>query len=145
MYAMRPAHHRRVFVSQRFFAENLDKVDDVFFQNLIRLLQQVAQRRVDDIGRGQPVVNPFAFRPQAFRDGPGKSDYVMARFLLDLVDPVDVEGGVFPQQRDIFFRNNSEFRPGFARANFNLQPSFKLVLLGPDGPHFRSAVTFDHN
>ncbi|MNY64082.1 hypothetical protein D3C86_2011320 [compost metagenome] len=49
MNAMRTAHHSCIFILNRLLAKNRDKALDVFFENGIRLQQQVASSCIDNV------------------------------------------------------------------------------------------------
>ena len=51
----------------RFIAKDFNEILNVFVQNLVRLSQQVAKCRIDNVCRSQSVVNPFALRLPASR------------------------------------------------------------------------------
>ncbi|MNP75759.1 hypothetical protein D3C76_1728700 [compost metagenome] len=69
----------------------------------------------------------------------------MAGFQLDFIDPVNIEFRILTQLGGVFLRNDSQLGPGFTSTNFYFKPGVEFIFLGPDGPHLRSAVTFDHS
>ena len=141
MHAVSPAHHDRILVPQRFFLQTILKPMQIFPQNFIGLLIQIPISRIDDVGRGQAVMNPLSFLAQRFGNRPGKRHDVMFGFTFNFIDPVDVKRGVLPQLRHVFRRDFPQLTPGLACQQLDLQPRAKLAFLVPDRPHFRAGIT----
>lgn len=89
-------------------------------------------------------MHPFALRAKAFGYRTGKGDHVMTGFKFNLVDAFNIKLGILAQLSGVFLRNNSQLRPGFARTYFHFEPCIEFIFFGPNGPHLRSAVSFDH-
>ncbi|MNR67538.1 hypothetical protein D3C85_1915990 [compost metagenome] len=52
MNTVGPSHHWGIFVSHCFIFENLNEINDVLLQDLVRLTQQVAERRIHNVCGG---------------------------------------------------------------------------------------------
>ena len=80
-------------------------------------------------------MHPLAFLSKTLGHGPGKSHHVVTGLFLDLLYAGNVETRIAPDFIDILLRNHSQFRPGLARKDFDLEISIELILLGPDVAH----------
>ena len=87
------------------------------------------------------------FRADDFGQMGEEGDDVVLDLALDLVDPLDVEGGVLglgPDASGGFLRDDAEFRQRVGRMGLDLEPDAKARLRLPDRGHFRAGVAGDH-
>ena len=143
MDAMGAADTGCVFEFQGAALQHLLESLEVLEEDFVGLLEEVAVGGVDDIGGGEPVVNPLALGTEAFTDGAGKCNYVMAGDFFDLLDAVHVEGGRGADFLDVLLRDDAQFAPGFAGEDFDFEVRLELVLLGPDGNAGDVFIQFD--
>src|SRR5512133_975840 len=76
--------------------EHLDQLLDIRPQDRGCLLYQERLRRIDDIVRREPIVEPSRLRPDLFRHCRCKSDDVVLYLGLDLIDAVEIEIALGP-------------------------------------------------
>ena len=67
VHAVRATHARRVAVLLGARADGVERAVDAGEQQLARLAQDERERGVDDVGRGQPVVEPARLRARPAR------------------------------------------------------------------------------
>src|SRR5689334_6377509 len=73
-----------------------------------------------------------------------KSDHIVVRRLLDLVDALDGESSARFDLLESVARNRAHLGMDLAHGDFHVEPFLKLVLLGPECAHLGQCVTFDH-
>ncbi|MNS66738.1 hypothetical protein D3C72_999650 [compost metagenome] len=145
MYPVCTSHHRRIFVGHSFIFQNRNEINNVLFQNLIGLLEQISKCGINNICGCQTVMHPFTFLPKALGHRTGEGNYIMACLLLNFIDPVNIKRSILTKQRYVFLWDYAQFRPSLCCTNFNFEPSLEFILFRPNGSHLRSAVTFDHD
>ena len=72
-------------------------------------------------------------------------DHIMFGFALDLVDSVNVKGAFFPNYGGCRCGDNPQFCLCVTSMCFDFKPNLELAFLRPDGAHFRSGISRDHN
>ena len=145
MDAVRPPDRQRVFVLARFGGEHVLKPDEALAQDRVGAHEAQRERRVDDVGRRQAVVDPLALVPERLGHGARERDDVVARLSLDRVDAVDVERRVRFDEVDVGVRDMARGgRPGAAGGDLDVQPGLVLRSLGPDRAHGGARVAVDH-
>ena len=101
MHAVGPADAGSVLKLHGAAAQHLDKANHAAANEIVRLSQGERLGRIDDIGAGEPEVQPAGSVAAGGRDGirhrGGERDDVMAGFGLDLVDAGKIETGVCGQ------------------------------------------------
>ena len=100
--------------------EHLQETLQVFAQNLVGLLQEVAVGGIHHIGRGQPVVHPLALFAQRLAHRAGECHHIVAGDLLYLVDTVHIKCGFLAQQAHILGRDNPQRGPRLGSQNLHL-------------------------
>ena len=102
------------------------------------------ERRVENVGRGEALVNPARGRAHAGRDVFEKRDDVVIRAFLDLVDLRDRKARALPDFRRVRRRNFADLGHRFAGEGFDLEPDLEFPLLGPELAHRRAGITINH-
>ena len=113
------------------------------------LFQQQRLRRIDHIVRGHPVVQPARMLGDPglghlLGDRRGERDHVMAGFLLDLENPIDVKARVPPQRLSSLLGDLACLGQRLTGGQLDLQPRFKPVLIGENATHLGPCVTGNH-
>ena len=120
---------------------------DALEQERARVAQLQRERRVDDVGRGQPVVEPAALLAEPVLDGVDEGGEVVVRLALELGDPLR-------RRRDrarpriasaASRRDDPELGPGVERGELDLEPGRELPLVRPHLGHGRTGVAGDHS
>src|SRR6202012_2578220 len=102
-------------------------------------------RRVEHVGRGQPVVEPLrALGADRGGDDVDERRHVVVGDLLPLVDRLDREGGAVARRGGDLGRDDALFRPRVGGGELDPEPGLELRLLGPDGADLGAAVARDH-
>ena len=100
---------------------------------------------VDDVGRGQSVMNPASVRPDLGRDGVHERGQVVLRLALELGDALGARRlRALSDLRHDVRGNGSELGPGLEGGELDVQPARELALLRPDPGHLGSGVARDH-
>jgi len=89
-------------------------------------------------------MDPARGRADIFGDSLEERDDIMVRAFLDLADFFDVEGPLRANLGGVGFRDRAEFGHRLAGEGLDLEPDFEFALFGPNGPHFRQGIAFDH-
>ena len=114
--------------------------------SVARVADLQRERGVDDVGRGEPVVDPAALRPELLGDRVDEGGEVVVGRLLDLGHAL---GGRRPAPRadrgDVLRRDGSDLGPAVERRELHLEPARQLALLRPDPAHLRTGVAGDHS
>ena len=112
-----------------------------------RRSQLQGEAGVDDIGRGEAVVEPARLLADLLGDGLGEGDHVVVRAPLDLLGALD--------ERRIGVRarahgghgalgHDTELLPGRQRGELDLEPAAQAPLVAPDGCKPGERVAGDH-
>ena len=109
VHPMGTAHFYSVFIFLGFFADDIFQMFKIFFENVVGLLQQITICRVNNVGAGEPIVNPFLFFAEGFRNCSRESNDIVTRLLFDLVDAIHIKTRVLAQRHAVFFWHNTEF------------------------------------
>jgi len=102
------------------------------------------QRRVEDVRRGETVVNPAAFVSDRVGDDVDERGHVVPGRALALVHRLNGERGAFPADLRSLGRNRSLGCPGLERGELDLEPELHPALGAPDRAHLSSRVAADH-
>jgi hypothetical protein len=103
------------------------------------------ERRVDDVGRREPVVQPPSFCPEPLLHGVDEGGDVVVRLALDLGDALRRgHVRVRPDRGDDPRGDATDLGPAVEGGELHAQPSLELRLLRPDPGHLRSGVASDH-
>ncbi len=124
---MRP-HLRGVFKFEGAFLQRLRERTAAVEQNLRRLLQLDGLRGIDDVVRGEAIVQPagmlgYTGGRHFLSDRSRKGNHVVLGFALDGVDSLDIEGGMCTQSLGGFDRHFARLGERFGCGD--LQPRAK--------------------
>ena len=109
-----------------------------------RFVQLDRQRRVENVRRSQPLMNPARGRPDRSGDVFQKGDDVVVRALLDFRDLRNGEARPLSNFGRVLFRNLAELGHRLAGKQFDLKPDLELALVRPNVAHLRPGITIDH-
>ena len=110
------------------------------------LLELQRQSRVDDVGRGQPEMEPTPFRPELLGDRVDEGGRVMVGEPLELGDASGARRLCVGTDRLHVLRgHDADLRPTVQRSEFHVKPMSELALVRPDPGHGRAGVTRDHS
>ena len=145
--AMRAADGRRHLVLEGAFLQRRQHSVDISNQEVRGAGQLNVEAGVEHIGGGHALVHEASFGADDFGQMGQEGDDVVLGLALDLVDPLDIERGVFglgPNGFGGFFRDHPEFRLRVRRMRLDLEPDLETGLGLPDGGHFRAGIAGDH-
>ncbi len=145
--AMRATDRDRVLVLERALFQRLEKRVHVIEQDVGGTNQLDVEAGVEDVGRGHALMDEARVGPDEFRQMGQEGDDVVPRLALDLVDPLDAEGGraaFLPDGLGRLLRNDAEIGQRIASMGLNLEPDAELRFLGPDGDHVGTRIARDH-
>jgi len=103
----------------------------------------VAESGVEDVGAGQPEMDPARLRAQRLAHGGDKCDDVVADLGLDLVDPLHHVCGAL-DLGDVLGRDHSQLAPGLGGEDLDAQPAIEFGGGCPDLAHAAVSVAGDH-
>ena len=135
MDAVRAADARGGLELHGAASQHLEELLEVFQQDGISLLDEVAVGRIHHVRRSQTVMDPFALLTETLAGGAGERHDIVAGLLLDLLDAVDLESGLGPDLLHILSGDDTELAPSLAGEDFDFEIGAELVFLGPDVPH----------
>src|SRR5581483_10134859 len=97
-------------------------------------------------GRGEPVVQPAALRPEPLLDGVDERGEIVVGPALQLGDALRRRrhGGGADGGR-VRGRDGAQLGPGVERRQLDLEPARELALVRPDPAHLRTGVAGDHS
>jgi hypothetical protein len=142
--AVRTADAERVLELERPARADPAKAADVLDDDVLRLRHLVAQRRVAEVARGHPIVDPLGGLADVLGHVREERDHVVVRLALDLLDPLHFERGAIADQSDVLGGNHTQLRLGLARQDLDVLPDLELVLERPDQTHLGPGVSLDH-
>ena len=92
---------------------------------------------VDDVGRGEAVVEPAGVLRgvDVLGDGGGEGDDVVTDFGFDLIDAVDGEGALVADGIGGGLGDEAEFSESLGGGDLDGEPAAVLVVVGPDAAH----------
>ena len=100
---------------------------------------------VDDVGRGQPVVEPAgAFLAELFGHGVDEGGSVVMKRCFELGHAFGARRGCAGDEGGGVFGHDSQLGPGRCRGELDLEPRGELPLVRPDPGHGRARVAGDH-
>jgi hypothetical protein len=146
MDAVRAADREREPVLLCPHGDRLERSIDSPQDDLARGAHLERERRVDDVRRGEPVVEPAPGGPKLSRDRVDEGGQVVMCLLLDLGHPGGRRNaGLGADLASGLSRDDSDLRPGCERGELDLEPALELALVRPDPGHLRSRVARDHS
>ncbi len=109
------------------------------------VLSREGQRRVEDIGRGEPEVEPAAVVAEVFGDRVHERGYVVVRRALDLGDARRIGCyGRCADARDRLGWHGADLGPAVERRELDGEPPLERRLSRPDPRHGGAGVARDH-
>ena len=102
---------------------------------------------VEHVRRRHALVHEARFRPDDLGQMRQEGDDVVLGLALDLVDAVDVKGGILglgPDGLCRFLGNGAKFRQRVGRMRLDLEPDLEAGLRLPNGGHFGTGIAGDH-
>ena len=96
MDTVRSSDHERILVGKGLLPDRGQQKVYILNKDIGCLPEKKPKRGVEYIGGGQPPMNETAILPDLLRHGGEKGDDIMLCRFLDLIDPVHVETGPFP-------------------------------------------------
>ena len=142
--AVAAADHRGEFVLLRADGHRLAQGEEIGFEQIAGLEHLDGDGRVEQVGRGETLVNPARGGADILGDILEERDDIVVRAFFDLADFFDVESSLGADFGGVGFRDRAEFGHRLTGEGFDLEPDFEFALLGPNGPHFRQGIAFDH-
>ena len=89
-------------------------------------------------------MNKPGFRPDVFREGCCKRNYIVTGGAFDFVYSLDRKARGAFDLVDCITRYCSHVCVNFADGDFHVEPFLKSVFVCPDGAHLRACVSFNH-
>ena len=122
-----------------------ERAVDAFDDQPARLLDLQRERRVEDVGGREPVVEPAPVLAEPLGDRVDERRDVVVRPLLDLAHALRRrrDRGV-PDRLRRLGGHAPDLGPRVERGELDLEPPFELSLLRPDPGHRRTGVAGDH-
>ena len=99
---------------------------------------------VQDVRRGQGVVQVAAVFTDVFGDVGEEGDDVVLGLGLDLFDAGHVKAGLGPDMVHGCFGDEIKESHGFQGREFDFEPGVKFIFFGPDTGHLGPAVAWNH-
>ena len=146
MDAVRAADTGGVFVLFRPRLQRRKHPVHAFQQQVGGLFQLHGEAGVQHIRGGQALVDETALLADMLGQMGEEGDDIMLHLGLDLIDPVDIELDVFclPDSLDRRLRHHTQLGQLLRRMRLDQVPDLVLVLVRPDGGHFRTGIAGDH-
>ena len=145
MHAVRPADADVVAVALRPLDDRVLRALEPCEQQLAGVADLQRERRVDDVGGGQAVVDPASRRADLLRHRVDEGGEVVLRLALELGDPLGARR--LDPLADLGNRvggDGAELGPGLEGGELDVQPARELALLRPDPVHLGSGVARNH-
>jgi hypothetical protein len=143
--SMSSTDHDGGAVLARSRVDGSDRALDAVEDELAGHLDREAQRRVEHVGGGQPVVEPSPFLAEPGGDRIDEGGDVVVRRALALGHLFGGRNaGAVPDDTGGVGRNRADLRPRVQNRELDGEPSLELRLLRPGPCHCRPGVTGDH-
>ena len=137
-------HHDSKLMLLGLVSDNVGEVFKVLANDIVDLFVEVTISSIYHISRSQTLVNSLALLTKSLRNRTCESNHLVASFLLNLQNTVDVKVRFFTDQSHIFLRDFSQFSPCFISQDLHLKPSTVFIFFSPNIRHLWARVTFDH-
>ena len=144
MDAMRAANARRVLELDGAAAQHFEERFHVLDEDIARVAHHHAIRRVLDIARREAFVDVLRVVADVLGDIREERDDVVMRDRFDLVDAVNFERRLGADVLRGLLRDLPELRHRIAGGHLDVQDLLPFILDGPEMPHLRAGVTFNH-
>ena len=144
--AVRAADAERQPVLLRARDDRRERAVEAVEQQRSGLLDLERERGVDDVRRGEAVVEPAAGRPELLGDGVDEGGRVVVQARFELGDALRVTEPSRARRisRNDVGRDRADLGPTFECGELDLEPARQLSLVRPDACHGRSRVAGDH-
>jgi hypothetical protein len=141
MHAVSAADRQREPVLHGAPGNRCERALDAIEDQLAGRADLERERRVDDVRRRQPVMEPAPGRPELTRDGVDERNHVVVRLPLDLRDALRCRSDRVQADFLSGLRGyDPNLRPAVERRELDLEPALELALVRPDTGHLRSRV-----
>ena len=144
VHAVRAADHRRVLVLLGARTHGLGEPLEVGEDHVAGVAHLQRLRRVDDVRRGEPEVEPAGRGPHLLGDGGREGDDVVLGGRLDLFDARDVEPAARADVRGGLGRDEARSGHRLGGRRLDREPRLVAPLVGPDAAHLGVGVAGDH-
>ena len=147
MDAMGAADGRGHLVLEGTLLERRQNLVDVRNQQVRGAGELDVETGVEHVGGGHALMDEAGLGADDFGQMGEEGDDVVLGLALNLVDPGDVEGGIFglgPDRLRGFVRDCADFRQRVSRMRLDLEPDLEAGLRLPDGGHFRAGIAGNH-
>src|SRR6516165_1356911 len=136
--------HRRAAILPGHAGSSASKPGEILGQDVTRRGQLNPESRIENIRRGQPLVNPPRGRANVGGDVLKECYDVMIRALFDLENLGNRKFTPRANGLSISLGHQAEFGHRLAGEGLNLQPNREFAFLRPNSPHLRARVPWDH-
>ncbi len=143
--AVGPAHHQRVGLAPRSDDQGRDQAVAVAKEERPRVAELEGERGVDDVAARQAEMEIAALRPDRLRDLADERDDVVVGRLLDLGDPVRIDGCPRLDRGERVGGDGATGRLGAADRELDAEHRLEPGALRPDRAHLRERVALDHD
>ena len=145
VHAVRAAHLERAAVLLGPRDDDGERAVEPVEDQRAGLADLERERRVDDVGGGEAVVEPAALLAELLGDRVDEGGGVVVERRLDLGDPLRRRRRGLRLERARGLRgHDAELGPGRRGRELDLEPGRELALVRPDPGHGRAGVAGDH-
>ena len=141
--AMRAPDAERVGVLARLRDQRVAIGSRAVTEDRPGLDQLQAERGVEDVGGGQPVVDPATVLADRSRDDVDEGGDVVVGLALALLDRLDRERCPLARLRGGLGRDAALVGPGLGGGELDLEPALHPALVAPDGADLLACVSRD--
>ncbi len=145
VHAVRAAHLERGAMLLGPYDDRGERPIDLLDDQRPRLPDLEREGRVDDVGRGEAVVEPATLLAELSGDRVDESGGVVVKRRFELGHPLRRWRGRLLQEGARSVRgHNSELGPGGRGGELDLEPDPQLALVRPDPGHGRAGIAGNH-
>ena len=145
VHAVRAADAERQPVLLRACRDHRERSVETVAQERSGLLNLERERGVDDVRRGEAVVEPAAGRSKLLGDGVDEGSRIVVQACFELGDALGRRSGrALANLGDDVGGDRSDLGPTLECGELDLEPAHQLALVRPDACHGRSRVAGDH-
>ena len=144
MDAVTATDAHRVLVLAGPALEDREQSVDVGDENVGGARELDGETGIEHVRGRHPLVHEPGGLADMFRDTGQEGDHVVARLLLDLVDPLDIESSALPCFPGRLPRDDAEIGLGLAGQDLDVEPDPVSGFGLPDRGHLRAGIAGDH-
>ncbi len=141
---MGAAHHQRLRLGPRSADEGAQQPVAVPQEELARGAKLEGKGRIDDVAAGQAEVEVAPLRSDRLGDMADEGDDIVIGGLLDLGDPLGIDGCPLLHGRERLRRNGGTSRLGTSDGELDPEHLLESGPVGPDRAHLGEGVAADH-